>query len=530
MPQGNLWRTVVLDPVAAVLRGLDPLGATAVRMMTVGLVAGAAVDVSITLAHHHMSGRGVFIAAVLVFMAAQTVYFFAARHVFTHVVGLAVPLVNIACFGVAGAYHDSNLWYAAAFSSAWLGLHFGYRGLGAVALLTCSLGVLAFVVGTGDKEGHEALVAWLVTTLSALPTAISHTSYVATSRSLIRGRRLQQSAMDAVDVGIMFIDSGGQVITLNPLQQELLELALPDGADAAPAVFDVDGTTPVPATALPNRRVLESGDFSRAQMWLGADPDTRRAVEVTGRQARDPEGRLEGATLAFHDVSELVSALRAKDEFVSSVSHELRTPLTSIIGYVELMLSDDLADEARSHLERVHHNAWRLRNLVEDLLSVTAEVQPVAFAPVQLDALIESAASSLAVQATRSGVRVDRQLVPASVAGESERLERVVVNLISNALKYTEVGGIVEVEVEVRGDTVHLRVRDSGVGIDADEQARIFERFYRTAAARVGSAPGLGLGLGIARDIVQAHGGAISVASTIGVGSVFEVTLPRCDR
>jgi signal transduction histidine kinase len=223
---------------------------------------------------------------------------------------------------------------------------------------------------------------------------------------------------------------------------------------------------------------------------------------------------------------------RMKDQFVSSVSHELRTPLTAMVGYLELVLdgeAGDLSDEQERFLEIVNRNCERLNRLVDDILFVArvdAGRLSLERTEVDLVALAATEVESNRAAAERRGVELefgphDEAL---SLWADPTRIGQMLSNLLSNAIKFTPEGGSVSVAVARRGDTAHVEISDTGVGIPEDEVGRLFERFFRASTAEV--AQGTGLGLSIVKSIVEAHGGTISVESSQGSGTTFSIDLP----
>jgi PAS domain S-box-containing protein len=228
---------------------------------------------------------------------------------------------------------------------------------------------------------------------------------------------------------------------------------------------------------------------------------------------------------------------RMKDELVALVSHELRTPLTSIRGYLELLLEEaPEAGIAPTHVEWLNiidRNAVRLLRLVEDLL---LKAQDAAGAitldriEVDITAVVEHCIQAGIPVATARGIALAHEtekLEP--VSADPVRIGQVIDNLVSNALKFTPAGGRVDVRAFAHGAGVRIEVADTGVGIPEDEQERLFERFYRTAQAQSAAVPGAGLGLSIAKAIVEGHGGAISCRSADGGGTTFIVDLPLAE-
>jgi len=241
----------------------------------------------------------------------------------------------------------------------------------------------------------------------------------------------------------------------------------------------------------------------------------------------------EHATALAEQNERLLEVDRMKDAFVSSVSHELRTPLTSMIGYLEILRGPagvDLSETQRAKfLEIVDRNSHRLNKLIEDIL-VTSRMDSGRFKLVQeevdLGALVSERAESIRTTAEQSNVVVRLEVAEQlpSLTADPMRLGQVIDNLLSNAVKFTTDGGTVGVTVTGDDGTLQLTVSDTGVGIPEDEVGRLFERFYRASTAT--EIQGTGLGLSISKGIIEAHGGTITVASELGIGSTFTVSLP----
>jgi signal transduction histidine kinase len=237
---------------------------------------------------------------------------------------------------------------------------------------------------------------------------------------------------------------------------------------------------------------------------------------------------------AFNEMGEQVRiSQQAQRDFVANVSHELKTPLTSIQGFAQAIL-DGTAD-TRCALQQaagvIYDEAARMNRMVIDLLDLARMDSGIADfkrAPLELNRLLQGVVEKFIPQARQAQValRSDIQPLPGFI-GDEDRLVQVLTNLLDNALKHTPAGGEVVLRARPIADFVEISVADSGPGIPPEDLARIFERFYQIdKSRRGGSAHGAGLGLAIAREIVQAHHGAISVQSVLDRGSQFVVKLP----
>jgi signal transduction histidine kinase len=234
-------------------------------------------------------------------------------------------------------------------------------------------------------------------------------------------------------------------------------------------------------------------------------------------------------------VQQLKQLDQLKAEFVSVASHELKTPINVIIGYLQLLQENvygDLTPQQREICLTLASQAQALSRLVRQLLDVSRfeagggklELRPMPFGPFLAE--LETTFRVLAIQ---RGVRfqVDRgSRLPDQVVWDEDRMSEVLGNLLSNAFKFTERGGTVELSVVAANDTVQMHVRDTGAGIPPENVPYIFEKFFQADNQASASAKGTGLGLAIAKSIVTAHGGTIAVESTLGAGTRFSITLP----
>jgi signal transduction histidine kinase len=262
-----------------------------------------------------------------------------------------------------------------------------------------------------------------------------------------------------------------------------------------------------------------------------ADGDfTHRLVMET---RKDEFGRL--AESYQRMTSQLAELDKLKAEFVSVASHELKTPINVIVGYLELLQENiygELNPKQREICATLGKQAQTLTRLVKRLLDISrfeAGGGKLERRQVDLDRFLHTFESSFQVLALQREIafRVIRgDDLPAHVLWDEDRINEVLGNLLSNAFKFTDRGGSVELAVEGLDNEVTITVRDSGAGIAPEQLPHIFEKFYQANNQAQSSARGTGLGLAIAREIVEAHGGTISVASSMGVGTTFTITLP----
>ena len=239
-----------------------------------------------------------------------------------------------------------------------------------------------------------------------------------------------------------------------------------------------------------------------------------------------------GFALGIEDQSRIKRLESLRRDFVANVSHELKTPLAAILGYVETMLDDPEmpAPTRQRFLDKVARQSERLARLVGDLLTLSRldEMAAPEAAPVtRLGVIVRETARDLAALAGRRNLTLTTTVRhEAPVRADAEALRQVVGNLVDNAIKYTPEGGRVAIALAADGETAHLEVADTGIGLSAVDQERVFERFYRVDRARSRDVGGTGLGLAIVKNTVRSLGGEVGVRSELGQGSTFWVRLP----
>ncbi len=244
-------------------------------------------------------------------------------------------------------------------------------------------------------------------------------------------------------------------------------------------------------------------------------------------------GQLSSVVAVFHDISHLKKLERMRTEFVANVSHELKTPLTSIKGFLETLLGGAMNEPvaAKRFLDIMSKQTERLENLVKDLLILSAiESKEVKLDLVaqSLDPIINNVVHLQKANIDLKGhvIRLDLQASQSKVIVDRVRIEQVLINLLENAIKFTDPKGVITIRTLCKDSFLVLEVADTGIGIPSGDLPRIFERFFRVDKARSESLGGTGLGLAIVKHIVQAHGGKVDVQSVLNQGTTFAILLP----
>ncbi|MDN5814070.1 MAG: HAMP domain-containing histidine kinase, partial [Micrococcaceae bacterium] len=434
---------------------------------------------------------------------------------------LLVPLVDMLAFFVmslAGFKTLTGISILMALPLFWLAWSRYRTGLVLAASFVMPLGVvLGQVILSGIALSTKALVKPLLVpvvlfsftmTIAVMSLAVARTQ-ARTRRALEKAEKhavLLNAVLNTANVGVVVVDEAGRDLMMNDTQRTIHESLIPDDNsnpdEAGLLIFGADRTTPLPADQRPVRRAVLGAEYSDQLVW-GGSQEAMRAFNASATQML-VDGQPSGAVIAFHDVTDLLDALAAKDDFLSTVNHELRTPLTSIVGYLEMASETAELDPAvKVYLRVAERNAERLLALVGDLLDAAAGKVEIAREPVDLSEVLEGCLPSHKARAERLGVGLSAEVVNRlDLLGDERRLGQIVDNLLSNALKYTPSGGSVNVSTyrSETGDPI-LEVTDTGQGMTVSELGRLFTRFYRTDTVRRSAIPGAGLGLAITKDL-----------------------------
>ena len=321
--------------------------------------------------------------------------------------------------------------------------------------------------------------------------------------------------------GVLAYDLKGNVIHINPAARKYL------GDDIAEKSFrDFAGNVGLDVQ-LENIVYLEEASVKEFDTAIND-----LFIKVYFAVFTDTKSRPEGFIVVLHDVTEEQKLDNMRREFVANVSHELRTPITSIKSYSETLLDGSVEDRetAEHFLNVINTEADRMTRLVKDLLQLSRlDNQQVSWnmGEVPIKDLVRDIVDRMRLQAEHKHQKLESYVIGEipKIKGDKDRLEQVFVNLISNALKYTPENGEITVYIGRIYNDIYIKVADNGIGIPADSLPRVFERFYRVDKARSRDMGGTGLGLSIAKEIVQAHGGTISISSEEKKGTEITVRL-----
>jgi signal transduction histidine kinase/uncharacterized protein YpmB len=269
---------------------------------------------------------------------------------------------------------------------------------------------------------------------------------------------------------------------------------------------------------------------------IGQALENARLFEATWHAQQELEKKVETRTAELSQALEEVKKVNnRKSEFVSAVSHELRTPLTSIKGYASILLSEKLGpipEAARQRLERINRHSDELAHLVTNLLDISRiESGRVIMKqrPCNLTEIINTVLELLSVQLKEKQIKTDIHIPQATlnILADQEQIQRVFINLIGNAIKFTPKGGNITILAHPQDNLVRIEVKDTGCGIPADSLDKIFDEFYRVDSTINQRVKGTGLGLSLVKNIIEAHGGKIWARSKQGQGTTFSFTLPK---
>lgn len=392
-----------------------------------------------------------------------------------------------------------------------------------------SLRATAERFGNGDFSTRAPSSCWLE--LAELATALNTMADRLKDRieTVYRQKNELETVLSSMVEGVVAVNARGEMMSMNQAAASLfgMDEVKDRGRHVCEVVHDPDIQAMVST-------VLEKGGVADIEVEYGGAPGCW--MKVRGAPLADASGRC-GAVLVAEDYTQRRELDRMRRDFVANASHELQTPIAAIKGAIETLQGGALSDpdSARQFTDMAARQAERLEQLAGDLLKLSSvehgmEARRIVMEVVPLADVLRAAVDSCrpAADARRISVHV-RCSAEVRVAANVRLLEQAVINLLDNAIKYSEPDKAVWVEGGETVNGVEVSVRDQGFGIESPHLDRIFERFYRVDKARSREAGGTGLGLSIVRHIAMAHGGSVRVSSVVGEGSVFAIHLPVVD-
>ncbi|MET2011634.1 ATP-binding protein [Microbacterium chocolatum] len=463
---------------------------------------------------------------------------------------LAVPFLDAVAIGVLAFGTDLRLSFLWAFPVMWAGMHFR------LPVLAVMLGVITGLICLeilNNTPGATALRVFIVMSTLAFIGITAHLAMrqVRASRRLMARqasrlhatveRRSEQERrtneiLNAVDIGVARVATSGPTLSVNSTYGRLYGIDPRDPEQPARSVeYSGHRGMPIPPSDRTLTRARRGDTFHDQRVWIFTTDGEWRTLSVTAKRLRSSAHEDETILLLVHDVTAVTHAQRERERLAAIASHELRHPLTVMIGTAELALEDDsMPPKAVERFQKLLDASERMLEMTQQMLgprsAVRSEAPPADPSPREetdlQPILIDSVASYEQVGRAKD-VRVSLSTTGRLRAVvDGFRMRQVFDNLVSNAVKYTEAGGEVEISAGLEGADVVVSIADTGIGIATEDIPRVLTPYFRTSVAKK-TAAGTGLGLGITKEIVEAHGGSLTIDSALGEGTVITVRLPR---
>lgn len=352
-------------------------------------------------------------------------------------------------------------------------------------------------------------------------------------RMIVAQRNEQQAVLSSMIEGVLAVNTAGNVMSVNSAAMAMLGVHADQSMGRT--VEEVVRNTELQQFV---RRALNSQEPVEAQIVLHESPQQERYLQAHGTPLLGDAGVTIGVLVVLNDVSRIRRLEEVRRDFVANVSHELKTPVTSIKGFIETLLEGAMEkpEDRRRFLEIIARQANRLDSIIDDLLMLSrveqqSETDQVALSLSPIKPILASAAGLCEIRAAEKKIHLMIDCDDAIQATvNASLLEQAVVNLVDNAVKYSEADAEVWIESHCSESELLISVQDHGCGIAKEHLPRLFERFYRVDKARSRKLGGTGLGLSIVKHIVQSHKGHVTVESTPGQGSIFTIHLPLSNR
>ena len=398
-------------------------------------------------------------------------------------------------------------------------------------------GTIGLVVSEGEGDALGRLGHAVNRYLTFIKDEVEQSRLIAKERQiqmkvLDAEKRHVEAVIGAISDGVLVTDAFGDLVLANAAAEKIFDFR-----------FDAAQRRPVEEVLADQKFLALLTDMRETGLhvphktleWVQGEGDAAQTWRVTlntvaQNKRRD---RIGGVVAVLHDVTKEKEIARMKSDFVSNVSHELKAPLASIKAYVEMLLDGEVTSEAasREFLQTIAHETDRLNRLIQNILNLSrleSGLVPVNKADLAITEILREVVEVIAPQAAQKGVRVEADLAPVffRVHADRDMIYQAILNVVSNAVKYTPEQGRVQISTYLEDGSVVVDVADTGHGVAPDELEKIFEKFYR-ARGSGDKSTGTGLGLPLVRHVVETvHGGRVRVESEVGKGTTFRLYLP----
>ena len=508
-------------------------------VVVITLVVGI-LDVRLLASTGYLTG--VFVIIICSIATLVTPWARTPRHA-----AFVLPLVDIVAIGFL-TLEQPSLGYLWLFPIAWVATYFGTAE---IVLSISAVGVMSLADPSRWGFSPEVLVELLIILLALTFLAITIAVGARRTRAfriLARNQaqrltatvdRVQSaeqrvnSLFDSISVALARVTRGGEIVSANAAYRALYSLDTQDlrfPLGGAVEYSDYRGRALSPSeTAI--ARAGRGEVVENERLWLFDRTGTWRALGLSIRDAAPNSVGQPTAVIELADLTAVAEAQRERPHVTRVVAHELRNPLTVILGHADLLLEgSNLTPGQRDHLDVIESASERMLTLIQGLLAQSTDAED-HHATFDAAHLVEASIAAFEPAASASALAIDPVVAgPLPVDGDEFRLRQVVDNIMSNAIKYSD-RGTLRVTAGLDDDgCVVISVADEGIGMTPEDVERVFTPYFRAQNAQEGSAQGTGLGMGITRDIVEAHGGSIAVESALGRGTTVTVRLPAAGR
>jgi two-component system sensor histidine kinase VicK len=389
-----------------------------------------------------------------------------------------------------------------------------------------SFGISIYIAAGIFHENISTIMGLKYSFLSAIIISFASSifiSYFSSVRTAEASERLsEQLNMSISELSVVIFDSEGHLDLIN--KRAMSFIALPESDIdyyLFASTFDIDIT-------LEELVYVESSHNRNRTAHKG-----ERFFDMEFVVSFEGQERANNIIIVIRDCTEQRKLEEMRKDFIANVSHELKTPLTSISSYTEALIDGAVTDPELSNnfLSVISSEAGRMARLVRDLLQMSQidrQAFPLTKRRQSFENAVKSCVEKVSIDAENHGLEVENYVIGEipEVYMDADRIEQVLLNVLSNAIKYTPEKGKISIYIGVAFSQVYAKISDTGIGIPRDSLDRVFERFYRVDKARTREQGGTGLGLAISREIIQAHGGEITITSEFGVGTEVTIKLP----